>query len=167
MKFHCNNVLDGGGWALVRRVRQGSVWHPTTDNLAGTQPAYGTYGAPTFDATFGRPYSLWVSSSTEFLFTTGLIVFYCKCCPAVMLQYSIVGDLSKWLITTWDQINNDGAAYGDNSPRKVLKSSDSTSCTLRVFSLAQPLKRFSIFPIAVDRKWRNNNGVAAEPWISL
>jgi hypothetical protein len=72
MKFYCDNVLDGGGWVLVRRVRQGSVWHPTTDNLAGTEPAYGTYGGPTFDATFGRPYSSWIQSSTEFLFTTGL-----------------------------------------------------------------------------------------------
>ncbi len=78
MKFYCENVLDGGGWVLVRRVRQGSVWHPATDNLAGSQPAYGTYGGPTFDATFGRPYSSWISSNTEFLFTTGLIVFYCK-----------------------------------------------------------------------------------------
>jgi hypothetical protein len=71
-KFYCENVLDGGGWALVRRVKQGTSWHPATDHLAGTQPAYGTYGGPTFDATFGRPYSTWVSSNTEFLFTSGM-----------------------------------------------------------------------------------------------
>jgi hypothetical protein len=41
---------------------------------------------------------------------------------------SVVGDLSKWLITTWDQIYNNDVAYGDNSPRKVLKSSDRATC---------------------------------------
>jgi hypothetical protein len=71
MKFYCDNIIDGGGWALVRRVKQGTVWHPATDNLAGTEPAYGTYGGPTFDATFGRPYSSWLAPTTEFLFTTG------------------------------------------------------------------------------------------------
>jgi hypothetical protein len=64
-------MLDGGGWALVRRVKQGTEWHPATDNLAGTQPAYGKYGGPTFNETFGRPYASWVTGSTEFLFMTG------------------------------------------------------------------------------------------------
>ncbi len=45
----------------------------------------------------------------------------------VLLQTS-VGDLGKWLITTWDQIYNNDVAYGDNSPRKVLKSSDRATC---------------------------------------
>ncbi len=76
MKFYCENQLDGGGWALVRRVQQGSVWHPARDNLAGTEPAYGTYGGPTFNATFGRPYSSWITASTEFLFTTGLSLMF-------------------------------------------------------------------------------------------
>jgi hypothetical protein len=127
MKFYCDNRLDGGGWALVRRVKQGSAWHPATDNLAGTEPAYGTYGGPTFDATFGRPYSSWITGSTEFLFTTGLIALQVISHGMLRLKF-LVGDLNKWLITTWDQINNNGAAYGDNSPRKILKSSDSASC---------------------------------------
>ncbi len=71
MKFFCDNLIDGGGWALVRRVKQGTSWHPTTDNLAGTQPTYGQYGGPTFDATFGRPFSSWITANTEFLFSTG------------------------------------------------------------------------------------------------
>ncbi len=76
MKFYCDNLVDGGGWVLVRRVKQGSTWHPATDNLAGTEPAYGNYGGPTFEATFGRPYSAWNASSLEFLFTTGF-TFMC------------------------------------------------------------------------------------------
>jgi hypothetical protein len=73
MKFYCENKLDGGGWALVRRVRQGGVWHPATDNLGGAQPAYGNYGGPTFNETFGRPYFSWITTTTEFLFTTGIV----------------------------------------------------------------------------------------------
>ena len=71
--YTCESSFQGGGWVLVRRVRQGSTtWHPATDDLAGTQAAYGTYGSATSDATFGIPYSSWVSSSTEFLFATGI-----------------------------------------------------------------------------------------------
>ncbi len=70
--YTCESSFQGGGWVLVRRVKPGSAtWHPATDDLAGTQAAYGTYGSDTSDATFGIPYSSWVSSSTEFLFTTG------------------------------------------------------------------------------------------------
>ena len=73
--YTCESSFQGGGWVLVRRVRQSSTtWHPTTDNLAGSQAAYGTYGSDTADATFGIPYSSWVSSSTEFLFATGVCV---------------------------------------------------------------------------------------------
>jgi hypothetical protein len=137
MKFYCDNVIDGGGWALVRRVKQGSVWHPATDNLAGTEAAYGTYGGPTFDATFGRPYSSWIQSSTEFLFTTGL-TFERTSSEASCHSFELfVGDLSKWLITTWDQISNNGAAYGDNSPRKVLKSSDRATCMFFLYVILE------------------------------
>jgi hypothetical protein len=79
MKFYCDGIVDGGGWALVRRVMQGSTWHPATDNLAGTEPAYGRYGGPTFNATFGRPYSSWITTSTEFLFTTGMFAWRSSC----------------------------------------------------------------------------------------
>ncbi len=83
----------------------------------------------------------------------------------MLLLQPFVGDLSKWLITTWDQISNNGAAYGDNSPRKVLKSSDRATCTFFLLRCLNPL--VTLVSTAVDRKWRNNNGVAAEPWISL
>jgi hypothetical protein len=71
--YTCESSFQGGGWVLVRRVRPSSTtWHPATDDLTGTQAAYGTYGSATSDATFGIPYSSWVSSSsTEFLFATG------------------------------------------------------------------------------------------------
>jgi hypothetical protein len=73
--YTCENGFQGGGWVLVRRVKQGSTtWHPTTDNLAGTQAAYGVYGNDISDATFGIPYSPWVTANTEFLFATGMIL---------------------------------------------------------------------------------------------
>ncbi len=137
MKFYCDNLVDGGGWALVRRVKQGSLWHPATDNLAGTQPAYGPYGGPTFDATFGRQYSSWITTSTEFLFTTGnadITSPHFGCCSITCQTMS--GDQSNWLITTWGQINNNGAAYSDNSPRKIFKSSIRASGVLLSPSVA-------------------------------
>jgi hypothetical protein len=69
--FFCESSFQGGSWALVRRVRQGSSWHPATDNLAGTHAAYGTYGSPTDETTFNVVFSSMVTSSTEFLFMTG------------------------------------------------------------------------------------------------
>jgi hypothetical protein len=74
------------------------------------------------------------------------------------------------LITTWDQIHNNGASYGDSSPRKVIKSSSNPSAG-EIYTLASHLTNPFILlltlSVATDRKWRNNNGVAAEPWISL
>ncbi|KAK3256439.1 hypothetical protein CYMTET_34426 [Cymbomonas tetramitiformis] len=62
--------IDGGNWFLVRRVRPGNHWHPSTDNLAGTEPVYGhcdaNYSAA---ATFGIPFSTFFYD--QFLFTSG------------------------------------------------------------------------------------------------
>jgi hypothetical protein len=69
--FYCESSFQGGSWALVRRVKQGSSWHPANDNLAGTHRAYGTYGSPTYDSTFNVEFYSMVTSSTEFLFMTG------------------------------------------------------------------------------------------------
>jgi hypothetical protein len=78
--YRCDSSFQGGGWVLVRRVRQGSaIWFPTTDDLFGSD-VYGTYGGTTSDLSFSIPYSSWVSGSTEFLFATGVIdcrVFSC------------------------------------------------------------------------------------------
>jgi hypothetical protein len=70
VKISCENEFEGGNWALVRRVRQSSTWHPATDALTG-KDVYGTYGLGNADSTFSIDYSSWVNSSTEFLFITG------------------------------------------------------------------------------------------------
>ena len=67
----CEMSIDGGGWALVRRVAQGSVWHPATDDLHGLD-VYGTYATATSPTTFSIDYSKWLSPSTQFLFMTGM-----------------------------------------------------------------------------------------------
>ena len=68
--YVCENTLDGGGWLLVRRVKQGTTWHPATDNLYGND-VYGTYGNATSDASFSIAFAKWVQQTTEFLFITG------------------------------------------------------------------------------------------------
>ena len=127
--YTCDTSFQGGGWVLVRRVRQGSTtWHPATDDLAGTQAAYGTYGSATSDATFGIPYSSWVSSSTEFLFATGNLD-----CNLSLARDEIVlmnvGDQSKWLMTTWDAIYNNGVSYAATYRNVTRSSFSAIPCT--------------------------------------
>ena len=52
-----------------------------------------------------------------------------------------VGDRSKWLITTFNDINNGGTAVNDNNPRTIsASSSSSTSCMDIFFSLKKKKK---------------------------
>lgn len=65
--------LGGGpeGWTLVRRVRPGDTWHPSSDRLAGTD-VYGVKplnGANQADATFSIKFDDWTFD--EILFATG------------------------------------------------------------------------------------------------
>jgi hypothetical protein len=77
--------LFSGSWLLVRRVAQGSSWHPARlerfnslfedhscrDNLAGTD-VYGTYEAnSTSGNTFSIVFQGLVNNSTEIMFMTG------------------------------------------------------------------------------------------------
>ena len=66
----CDHAFEGGNWALVRRVKQGSTWHPATDDLMGTD-VYGTYGTATSDSTFSVAFSAWITPTTELLFISG------------------------------------------------------------------------------------------------
>jgi hypothetical protein len=71
VQYSCEDKFEGGGWALVRRVKAGSTWHPATDSLAGID-VYGTPGSSTSDLTFSLPFlSLITSNQTQFLFATG------------------------------------------------------------------------------------------------
>ncbi len=71
-QFFCENNFEGGGWALVRRVRQGTTWHPATDNLQGTD-TYGTSGNSSSNSTFSLHFaSLITSSETLFLLANGM-----------------------------------------------------------------------------------------------
>ena len=72
----CMHDFEGGSWLLVRRVRQGTVWHPSRDQLTG-KDVYGTYGNANSDSTFSLPFASLVSPSTHFLFLTGK---WLECC---------------------------------------------------------------------------------------
>jgi hypothetical protein len=90
--------IDGGGWTLVRRVRAGPSWHPATDHLDGSEPAYGTFSAdPTVDETFGVPFAN--MDFDQFMFATG--------------------DAQIWLITEKEQVQE---IFG-YAPRQILMSS--------------------------------------------
>ncbi len=74
----CDNDFEGGGWWLVRRVKQGTTWHPATDDLRGTD-VYGLdgYGTSSWDvstATFSLEFASMISSETLFLIANGKII---------------------------------------------------------------------------------------------
>ena len=83
--YHVQNVvynflawsdsIDGGGWKLVRRVKKGSAWHPTTDQLNGVVE-YGTPGTQTSDETFSIRFD--TTTFNQFLFATGTTIYIQK-----------------------------------------------------------------------------------------
>ena len=77
------------------------IWHPATDQLAGTEPAYGSYTQdPTIDATFGVPFDN--VEYDQFMFATG--------------------DGQLWLIANKAQVQEE---FG-YSEREILQSSTSS-----------------------------------------
>ena len=67
----CLNSMESGGWALFRRIGQGSAWYSATDGLTGTA-SYGVGGArPTHTTSHSIPYHHLLSPNTQFMFTTG------------------------------------------------------------------------------------------------
>jgi uncharacterized coiled-coil protein SlyX len=90
----------GCGWRIVRRVRQGANWHPSTDHCTGSQ-SYGSAGSSpeTGSTTWSTTWS--GASYTYFLFATG--------------------DFSQWMVVHKDQVHGN---Y-ENSRRSIKASSTS------------------------------------------
>ena len=85
--------IDGGGWMLVRRVAPGLTWHPATDQLTGSEPAYGTSTAdPTSATTFGIPFES--IDFDQFMFATG--------------------DSQEWLIANRSEVERIGSNFACN-----------------------------------------------------
>ncbi len=66
----CDNYFEGGGWALVRRVKQGNSWHQAQDNLAGTD-VYGSYPIDPAVDSFSLYFANLVTQDTNILFRSG------------------------------------------------------------------------------------------------
>ena len=90
----CETNFQGGGWLLVRRA-QGSAWSPSTDHLLGLD-VFGVYGTSTSASTFSIAFNSFVTSSTEFLFTTGLHLllfsfsFFIFRFPILVLSFKVI-----------------------------------------------------------------------------
>jgi hypothetical protein len=69
--YQCLDYFEGGGWALVRRSKQGSTWSLPQDGLKGTA-VYGTYGAPYSDQSFSIRFDWALTATTEYLFMSGM-----------------------------------------------------------------------------------------------
>jgi hypothetical protein len=72
----CETSFQGGGWLLVRHLNQGATeWFQATDDLYGLD-VYGDYSLGINAASaFSISYRALVNASTEFLFSTGVLVF--------------------------------------------------------------------------------------------
>jgi surface protein len=87
----------GGGWVRVRHIPSGKKWHPSLDQLAGTD----TYGSSNDDsAPWSIKFDTAVPGYDQFLFASG--------------------DGEYWLAATTDAVN--GETYRD-TPRDVISSS--------------------------------------------
>eukprot|EP00927_Polykrikos_kofoidii_P038438 TRINITY_DN32789_c0_g1_i1.p1 TRINITY_DN32789_c0_g1~~TRINITY_DN32789_c0_g1_i1.p1 ORF type:complete len:2073 (-),score=458.55 TRINITY_DN32789_c0_g1_i1:280-6498(-) len=95
-------LIDGGGWRLVRHVPAGTRWHPAVDRLHGTEVYGDTDGrrgdpnAPAWSIRFTE------EDFDEFLFATG--------------------DSKKWMIVRRSDVL---VSHGSNAPLSVVKSSES------------------------------------------
>lgn len=99
-----NGPDDSDGWKLVRRVKAGGTWHPSTDQLVGTDD-YGTFlNDPQADSTFSRRFDH--EQFDQFLFITG--------------------DCEKWLIATKEMVIGE---FYSNSLRQIVSSSKSLSAS--------------------------------------
>ena len=88
------------------------------------------------------------------------------CDPGV---FTFAGDMSKWLITTYLQVSNNGQPVGDNLPRTITKSSLNSASRIHMSPAHTLLACIPpCYVMFIDtRKWRNNNGLAEEPFVSL
>jgi hypothetical protein len=118
----CDSSQDGG-WALVRRIVHGSQWFAGTDKLTGM-----AHWSDPSNGEFYTRYSHLLNPQTEFMFATGT---RCNNTPFVDLRHcadfhSCSVDGSKWLITTFASITNNGNAYRKGfATTDVIKSSAS------------------------------------------
>jgi hypothetical protein len=157
----CNNDFEGGGWALVRRVKKGSTWFAASDNLRGTA-VYGLQNSRVNDnSAFSIPYSTNVWAGTEFLFMIGTYqitsVYHIDHFALLLLKYT--GD--KFLITIWDSIFAGGSFYA-GVDRTVTKSSASSSSCIQTCLLASdpwPLTKHH----TDTTKWWNSKNDPSHP----
>ena len=102
--------MDGGNWELVRRVKPGTQWHPSTDNLQGTD-VYGTFANDdTVDSTFSIAFN--IEEVQDFLFITG--------------------DRQKWLVASVDAVLGErdvssGNFHGYSNDNREIKMSSTSS----------------------------------------
>ena len=102
--------MDGGAWELVRRVKPGNQWHPSTDNLQGTD-VYGEFvNDSTADATFSIAFN--IEEVEDFLFITG--------------------DHQKWVIASVEAVlgardENSGEFQGYSGQNRDIKMSSISS----------------------------------------
>ena len=155
----------GTGWTLVRRVKAGDTWHPSTDRLSGTD-TYGTKPA-IFASTSDETFSVAFGEFDQFLFATG--------------------DESKWLVSTKHAVLGNptpcliqdaaavGTGYGAGFFGSVAEpaaltytaATGPTECHTGYANAPRQILFSSLGSNATTAKWYNRDGYTYEPWVSL
>ncbi len=160
----CNNAFEGGGWALVRRVKKGNVWFAATDNLRGTAE-YGLQNSRiTDDSSFSILYSTNVWTGTEFLFMIGMTNECARISHTLICTLCLQGTGNKFLITNWDAITFNGASYSGLDRRITKSSASSSACMERC--LLTTMYRCSSCCVDTTRWWNSKND-ASHPAIFM
>ena len=153
----------GTGWTLVRRVKAGDTWHPSTDRLSGTD-TYGTKPA-IFASTSDETFSVAFGEFDQFLFATG--------------------DEAKWLVTTKNAVLGNqapcmvqnavfdmskGTGYGASlAAPTYMAATGPMECHMGYANEPRQILFSSLGPNATTAKWYNRDGseYPYEPWVSL
>ena len=73
--IQCGYTIDNGGWTLVRHAPggtgSGNIWHPATDNLAGTDVYGDSSTGPMSRSAWSIPFDTAVQGYDEILLSSG------------------------------------------------------------------------------------------------
>ena len=114
----------GSGWRLVRRIKAGYRWHPSTDRLSGVA-VYGNKPAM-FASTSDETFSVDFGEFDQFLFSTG--------------------DEAKWLVATKDAVlgttmpEGFRASYANEARGILLSSMNDAAYTAKWYNRAASLE---------------------------
>jgi len=153
----------GTGWTLVRRVKAGDTWHPSTDRLSGTD-TYGTKPA-IFASTSDETFSVAFGEFDQFLFATGNEAKW-----LVTTKNAVLGNQAPCMVQNAVFDMSKGTGYGASlAAPTYMAATGPMECHMGYANEPRQILFSSLGPNATTAKWYNRDGseYPYEPWVSL